>query len=388
MNVALFCHSILSDWGHGHAHFLRGIVRELVAQGHGVRVFEPSDAWSARKLIDDAGEAALHGLRGHYPPFTVWRYTPGQLHLDAALEGVELVMVHEWNSPELVRELGQHRLSQGRYRLLFHDTHHRMLSAPEELAAYDFSGYDAVLAFGEALRERYLERGWGRRAFTWHEAADVALFQPHPEIHRRLDVVWIGNWGADDRSRELNEFLLEPVRELGVDCEAYGVRYPDAARQGLRAAGARYSGWLPNYLVPRTLARARLTVHVPRAPYSLALTGIPTIRPFEALACGVPLLSAPWSDSEGLFRSGRDYVVARNGAEMRNWMRAVLSDRALAEELAASGRETILRRHTCRHRVDELLQILRAIGAERNEPPLSEETAPIPPEDASCQRSA
>ncbi len=368
MNVALFCHSILSDWNHGNAHFLRGVLRELARRGHGVRVFEPRDAWSARNLVADAGEAALQGFRAHYPPFLVWRYETEQLDLDAALDGVDLVLVHEWNSPSLVRRLGEHRLRHNHYRLLFHDTHHRMLTAPEELAAYEFGGYDAVLAFGEVLRQKYLEHGWGRRVFTWHEAADVALFHPRPEIERRSSVVWIGNWGDDERSRELSEFLLEPVADLSLDCDVYGVRYPEAAQRALSAAGARYCGWLPNYQVPATFAAHRLTVHVPRGPYTRALPGIPTIRPFEALACGIPLLSAPWSDSEGLFTPGRDYLVARDGAEMRRWMRAVLDDSAMAEELAANGRNTILSRHTCRHRVDELLQICRSIGMQSIEP--------------------
>ena len=80
---------------------------------------------------------------------------------------------------------------------------------------------------------------------------------------------------------------------------------------------------------------------------------------FEALACGIPLISAPWQDSERLFRSGTDFLVARDGREMREQMRALVADAALRESLARSGRETILARHTCTHRVDELLAIAR-----------------------------
>ncbi|TIW80345.1 MAG: glycosyltransferase family 1 protein, partial [Mesorhizobium sp.] len=93
-----------------------------------------------------------------------------------------------------------------------------------------------------------------------------------------------------------------------------------------------------------------------------AMPGIPTIRMFEALACGIPLVSAPWSDVEGLFRSGTDFLFARNGAEMTGHLRNVLNDRQLAQALAASGLETILARHTCRHRADELFDILAACG--------------------------
>jgi spore maturation protein CgeB len=98
-------------------------------------------------------------------------------------------------------------------------------------------------------------------------------------------------------------------------------------------------------------------VHVPRRPYVEKLPGIPTIRPFEALACGIPLISAPWDDAEGLFRAGEDYLIARNGHEMRAHMQDVLADRDLAASLRRNGLETIAARHTCAHRVDELMAI-------------------------------
>jgi spore maturation protein CgeB len=105
-----------------------------------------------------------------------------------------------------------------------------------------------------------------------------------------------------------------------------------------------------------------VTVHVPRRPYVEALPGIPTIRPFEALACGIPLVCAPWEDSEGLFRPGTDYLVARTGREMQRHLDDVLHDPALTESLSKSGRETVLARHTCGHRVDELLAVAAELG--------------------------
>ena len=174
--------------------------------------------------------------------------------------------------------------------------------------------------------------------------------------------MWIGNWGDEERSRELHEFLLEPIRELALTAAIYGVRYPAAALADIAKAGAQYRGWLPNHEVPAVLAAHRLTVHVPRRPYVEALPGIPTIRVFEAVACGVPLVSAPWLDSEGLFRPG-DYSLARTGQEMKKAIRAVLNDPDLAAGLAARGLETIQARHTCAHRVEELLAICSSCGA-------------------------
>ena len=87
------------------------------------------------------------------------------------------------------------------------------------------------------------------------------------------------------------------------------------------------------------------------------LPGIPTIRPFEAMACGIPLVSAPWNDVEGLFEAGRDYLLARDGDEMRLQLRSIVNDPQMAREFAQSGYRRVLARHTCAHRVDELMQI-------------------------------
>jgi spore maturation protein CgeB len=363
MNLVLFCHSLLSDWNHGNAHFLRGVCTELALRGHSVRVYEQRDAWSVRNLVADHGEAALDVARRAYPSLDVVRYERRTLDLDGVLGEADLVLVHEWSEHELVARLGAHRAAGGRYKLLFHDTHHRAISDPEGMGAYDLRHYDGVLAFGRVLRDLYLERGWSGRAFTWHEAADTRVFRPLAHDGPRRDVVWVGNWGDDERTQELHEFLMDPVARLGLSATVYGVRYPEYAEDALQCAGIDFGGFLPNPRVPEAFARHRMTVHVPRRPYVKTLPGIPTIRPFEAMACGIPLVSAPWDDVEGLFRAGRDYLVAKNGEQMREHMRDVLHDPALAAELARSARETILARHTCAHRVDELLAIATALGA-------------------------
>ena len=191
------------------------------------------------------------------------------------------------------------------------------------------------------------------------------LFRPLPEAAQEGDLVWIGNWGDGERTAELETFLLQPARSLGLRTRIYGVRYPQAGLEALVAAGASFGGWLPNHRVPEVFARFAVTVHVPRAPYVRMLPGIPTIRVFEALACGIPLVCAPWSDCEGLFRPG-DMLFAVDGDEATRHLRAALADPDLAASLAANGLRTIRERHTCAHRVDQLLGICAELGLPRN----------------------
>ena len=362
MRIVLFCHSILSDWNHGNAHFLRGIVTELQSRQHDVRIFEPRDSWSAANLVADAGPDALGVVTAYYPRLHSHRYDPAALDLDEALDGADVVLVHEWNEPAIVEQIGRRKAAGARFQLLFHDTHHRSVTDPVAMAAYDLDAYDGVLAFGEVIRERYVERGWAKRAWTWHEAADPRVFRPIPDAVRGSagDLVWIGNWGDDERSGEIREYLIDPVRELELRARVYGVRYPDDAKRELADAGIEYCGWIPNYGVPGVFAQFGVTVHIPRRPYVEALPGVPTIRVFEALACGIPLVSCWWDDAESLFRE-TDYLRVRTPAAMRAALREVLNDPSLARALADSGRQTILARHTCAHRVDELFAIVGAL---------------------------
>ncbi|WP_149536536.1 CgeB family protein [Siccirubricoccus phaeus] len=360
MKLVYFTHSLTSCWNHGNAHFLRGVLSALQARGHDVCAWEPADAWSAENLRRDHGAAALEIWRNAYPGLRSQRYR-GEAEMLPALEGADVIIAHEWNEPWLIAALGRARRQGGRFLLLFHDTHHRAVSDPESMRRDDLESYDGILAFGEALARVYRRWGWGRRVVVWHEAADTGLFHPPVREPERDGLIWIGNWGDDERSVELEEFLLRPAREVGLPLDIHGVRYPQHALATLARYGARYHGWLPNVGAPEAFARHLATVHVPRRFYVDLLPGIPTIRVFEALACGIPLVTAPWRDEEGLFRPGQDYLVAHDGAEMARHLGALRDDPALRAALVANGLATIRARHSCAHRAEELLHIIGAM---------------------------
>ena len=360
MRVAYFTHSLASCWNHGNAHFLRGILRELIARGHDVAAYEPAGAWSRQNLLRDAA-AGADAWRDAYPGLVGHEYGPEADPAALAAEA-DLVLVHEWNELSLVARLGAARRRGARFKLLFHDTHHRAVSDPAAMRAYDLDGYDGILAFGETLAAIYREWGWGGRTFVWHEAADTTLFRPPASQTSRDGAVWIGNWGDGERTAELEQFLLAPAASAALPLTIFGVRYPDEARAMLARYGAEYRGWLPNHRAPETFAQYKLTIHVPRRFYATHLPGIPTIRVFEALACGIPLVSAPWEDREHLFTPGADYLVARDGDQMRRHLEVLSHEPELRSRLAAHGLATIQARHTCAHRVDELVQIVAGLG--------------------------
>jgi spore maturation protein CgeB len=289
------------------------------------------------------------------------KYDPDYPDLDALTHGADLVIVHEWNERSLVNAIGRLRKGAAPFTLLFQDTHHRAATAPCEMRKFDLSGYDGVLAFGEVIAEIYRKHGWSRRTWAFHEAADVSTFYPRV-AERECDLVWIGNWGDEERSAELCEFLVEPAEALNLRTQVYGVRYPAVVVRDLSARAIGYGGWLPNHRAPLAFAKSRFTVHVPRRPYAAALPGIPTIRVFEALACGAPLICAPWSDCENLFPDGC-YLTAQDGQGMQKGMRLLMEDAELRDSLRRGGLNAIATRHTCDHRARQLLDICAALNA-------------------------
>lgn len=369
MKFSLFYHSLVSDWNHGNAHFLRGIVSELIALGHEVLVFEPEDSWSKTNLLQDHGVKAIEEFHEYYPELHSISYRQNTLDLPEITATSDVVIVHEWNEPWLVNELGRLRDAaqsgrEGKFCLLFHDTHHRAVSDEEWLKRFRLDAYDGVLAFGEILSDVYRRHGWHNHVWTWHEAADIRMFyprKPDPALPSG-DVVWVGNWGDDERTAELETFLFGPVRDLGLSCQIHGVRYPQEVLARLARDGVEYMGWLPNYRAAEVFANHAVTVHVPRRYYAENLPGIPTIRPFEVMACGLPLICAPWQDSENLFTPGSDYLVAENGEQMRTHLRQIINDPAFAKEVSARALETIRSRHTCGHRVAQLMAIIESLG--------------------------
>ena len=362
LSFRFFAHSWISDWNHGNAHFLRGLAHELVKLGHEVRCYEERDSWSMKNLAAENSSAAADALisfRKAFPALDVRFYTSGEGldgFLQSELADADVVVIHEWNSPELMAEILRLR-TKPRFRVLFHDTHHRAYTNPKEILRFPLADFDGVLGFGDAIRRIYSDGFGVKRVWTFHEAADTDHFFP---IHtaKDTDVVWIGNWGDEERTRELDEFLLKPASALpDARFAVHGVRYPQDALHRLSKSKIEFRGYLPNLQAPQRYARSRASLHVPRRFYANGLSGVPTIRVFEALASGSPLVCAPWHDAEGLFRPGQDYICVADSRAMIAELRHLLRDESARQQLAANGLETIHSRHTCAHRAQQLLEI-------------------------------
>ncbi len=368
MKISYFTHSLLSCWNHGNAHFLRGVLSELIRRGHDVSTYEPEGAWSLDNLLADAGEAGLDAFRQHYPDLHSHSFGPGFDPAEACAEA-DLVIVHEWNEPALVAALGRARRNGARFTLLFHDTHHRAVSDPDAIRAFDLDGYDGVLAFGETLAAVYRRWGWGDRVFVWHEAADTRVFRPPAVEGERLaaasGTASCGSATGATASARPSSSTSCSARRGGSPCRSTSTACATPTRRGTRCAATR-----------RITAAGCPTL--PRPPSSPATAPPCTCRGASTSSCCPASRpsgsSRPWpaasrscpppgTTARGCSPPGRDFLMARSGAEMEKMLLALRDDADLRSALVAHGLATIAARHTCAHRVDELTAVLATLQA-------------------------
>lgn len=356
MRIVFFVHSIVSDWNNGHAHFLRGLGAALIARGHKVRFCEPRENWSTDNLFKTAKAQPIMDFARRFPWVRVQFYDPKEdvvEQVDEMTAGADVVVVHEFNEPEIVGAVGYIRRRREDFLLLFHDTHHRLISLPHEILRFNLADYDGILAFGRSLAEAYRDKLPGKPVHVFHEAADMKTFRPL-EREKEHDVVWVGNWGDDERAGPIRDYLIGSASTLAdLRFTVYGVRYPKHALSVFKRARIQYEGWVPNYQVPEVFARSHVTLHILRSFYTQALPGIPTIRPFEAMACGIPLITTQWRDTEGLFTVGKDYLMAESPEQMHQSIRLLVENEDIRQDLAGHALETIRRRHHCGLRAEQ-----------------------------------
>ncbi len=344
MKIVIVGLSITSSWGNGHATTYRSLVAGLAELGHDVLFLERDQPW----------------YRDHRdlprPPFCeVALYGPGDLASHApAIAGADLVVVGSYvaDGPAACR-LAQ---AQARGVTAFYDIDTPVTLAAlaagrcDYLDAADIPGFDLYLSFTGGPTLRAIERTYGARAArALYCSADPTLNAPDPLCVPAIDLGYLGTYGAD-RQPTLEALLCEPARRWPQGrFDVTGPQYPDSI------------AWPPNVErgdhAPPHLHRAfytsqRWTLNVTRADMVRAGWS-PSVRLFEAAACGTPIISDWWEGLDSLFRPGEEIVVARGPDDVLAALRDM--PEAARQGIAARARARVLTSHTGRHRAAELL---------------------------------
>jgi len=344
MKIVVLGLSITSSWGNGHATTYRGLVRELVRRGHDVLFLERDVPWYASQR--DLPE----------PPWgTTLLYASvedlQEQHAEAVRDA-DLVIVGSY-VPDGVR-VGDWVHEQARGITAFYD-----IDTPVTLAKLDrgdheylhprqIPHYDLYLSFTGGPTLKRLEREFGSpRARVFYCSFDPELYFPEPQ-EPEWDLGYMGTY-SDDRQPSVEAFLLEPARQhpQGRFIIA-GPQYPETA---LWPSYVQHAPHLPPAEHRRFYNRQRFTLNVTRQDMIRAGWS-PSVRLFEAAACGTPIISDRWPGLESLLVPHQEILLVDRTIEVLDILQRCGEDERL--RMAERARKRILAHHTAAHRAEEL----------------------------------
>ncbi len=353
MDIVILGLSITSSWGNGHATTYRGLVRELVKQGHRVLFLERDVPWYAdnRDLPNPP-----FGRTELYEDLDILRD-----RFTDTIRNADLVMVGSY-VPDGV-EVGRLVQAKAGGVTAFYDIDTPVTLAKLRRKDYEYlhpdliPGYHLYLSFtGGPVLDR-LEKEYGSPAARpLYCSVDPSLYFPM-ERNLEYDLGYMGTY-SDDRQPPLEALLLEPARKWpdGRFVVA-GPQYPDSVAWPGNVARIDH---LPPAEHCEFYNRQRFTLNITRqdmiqAGYS------PSVRLFEAAACGIPIISDYWPGLETFFELNRDILVARSYEDVLGFLREISDDdrRTIGER----ARQRVLSNHTAAHRAAELETCVREVAA-------------------------
>jgi spore maturation protein CgeB len=347
----VFCGlSITSSWGNGHATNYRALVRELSARSHEILFLERDMPWYAaqRDLPEPPrGRTVLYGsldeLAGHAADVAtadlvvVGSYVP------------EGVAVCEW------------ALENARGATAFYDidtpvTLDKLRRGDEEyLSPALVSRFDLYLSFTGGPTLQVLEEAFGaRRALAFYCLVDPEAYGP-VEAETRWDLGYLGTY-SDDRQPVLERLLIEPA--TGAPQRAFAVagpQYPDGIDWPANVERIEHvaPGDHPSFY-----ASQRFTLNVTRAQMREAGWS-PSVRLFEAAACGVPVISDRWEGLDRIFSEGEEILIADSGEDVIRFLSEVGEEER--EAIGSRARQRVLAEHTAERRCEQLEEEVSAV---------------------------
>jgi spore maturation protein CgeB len=344
MRIVILGLSITSSWGNGHATTYRGLVRELVARGHDVLFLERDVPWYAanRDLPRPPhGRVVLYRNLGELRR----RFTSRVREADLVIVGSyvpEGAKVGEWVT----------RTARGLTAFYDIDTPVTLARLArgevEYLTRALIPRYDLYFSFTGGPTLERLEQEYGAQAArALYCSVDPELYYPEPGS-LRYDLGYMGTY-SPDRQRGLTHLLMEPARLWWEGrFVVAGPQYPASVRW---PANVRRIEHLPPAMHRSFYNAQRFTLNLTRADM-IAAGFSPSVRLFEAAACGTPILSDAWDGIEEILTPGREVVLARSAADVLACVRDLPETERTA--LGLRARERILAEHTAAHRAEEL----------------------------------
>ncbi len=372
MRIVIFGLSITSSWGNGHATTYRGLVRELSARGHDVLFLERDVPWYAsnRDLPDPP-----YGRTELYSSLTDLKD-----RFARDVRNADFVMVGSY-VPEGVA-VGEWVVKTTRGRKGFYDIDTPVTLAKLERDDHEYltpaliPRFDLYLSFTGGPILECLERKYGSpMARVLYCSTDPAVYYPEDRA-KKWDLGYLGTY-SKDRQPKVERLLLEPARRRNrtarfvVAGPLYppGIEWPANVERIEHLAPPEHRVFYNSQKFTLNITRADMV----RAGYA------PSVRLFEAAACGTPIISDNWPGLNGILRVGREILVARSPEDILRCLREIPDQERAA--IGARARKRILAEHTATHRAAQFEAYLRAVLNRRGQriAALPSRTAPLSP---------
>jgi len=347
MKIVIFGLSITSSWGNGHATTYRGLVRELARRGHHVHFIERDVPWYAsnRDLtkIPGARISLYHGL-DELP-----RHANEVSNADAVIVGSYV--------PDGI-EVGEWVIANAGGVTAFYDIDTPVTLAKLRqgnagyLSAALIPRYQLYLSFTGGPTLAHLEKEWGAQtARALHCAVDQSAYYPE-HCERQWNLGYLGTY-SPDRQPGLDRLMLEPAKNSGgLRFVVAGSQYPEDIVWPRNVTRIEH---LPPAAHRRFYNRQRFTLNLTRADM-ISAGYSPSVRLFEAAACGTPIISDEWPGLDTFFTPGSEILIARTSRDVERLLQE-MSDTAAAK-VGEAARRRVLAHHTAAHRATELERYL------------------------------
>lgn len=357
LKIVILGLSITSSWGNGHATTFRGLVRETEKRGHDVLFLERDAPWYASNRDLPAppfGRAELYqNLEELKDKFT------------AEVREADCVIVGSY-VPEGVA-VGEWATSEAKGVTAFYDIDTPVTLAKlergdyEYLAPYLIPKYDVYLSFTGGRTLEKIEKQLGSPAARpLYCSVDESLYFPERQ-ELKWDLGYMGTYSAD-RQPPLERFLIEPAKRAGdLRFVVAGPQYPASIEWTTNIERIEH---LPPAEHRAFYNSQKFTLNITRADMIRAGFS-PSVRLFEAAACGVPIISDFWEGLDSFFEFQKEILVARSAVDVLRFLREIDEDERRA--IGDRARRRVLAEHTAAHRAAELENyILEALKAKNS----------------------
>ena len=348
MRLVVLGLSLSSSWGNGHATTFRALLRAFAARGHDILFLERDMPWYAGHR--DLPEPDFCRLGFYDDPAGLDRWRDEVADADAVIVGSYV--------PDGIA-VGRWARATARGTVAFYDIDTPVTLAGLARGDCDYLSpalvpdYDVYLSFTGGPTLELLERRYGAPAArALYCSVDPDVYPPL-DLPRRWDLSYLGTY-SPDRQPTLERLLLAPAR-LRPDARfvVAGPLYPDGIDWPANVVRIEH---LPPAGHAAFYAASRFTLNVTRADM-IAAGWSPSVRLFEAAACGTPVLSDVWPGLDELFAPGREILLAASTGDVLDAL-----DGADAGTIGRAARTVVMGAHTAAHRAAELEGYLAEAG--------------------------